>query len=548
MSQRSKSWFFDTPKTTSYGRLSQHNKPTESTFRDLLDSLTLKEEAGDTASESQQGLVKLCTDANAKSRTSASSGMQTLVRPHQLPMLIATGTTEIASGVSTNSTGISISGVSITSGSNSRLSYKIEFVPNVIATKATPTVADYGLITDTADSGTPKRVLLSTIAALAGGYWTVSGSEIYPSSAYTLKSTGDVYLDTASVSDTRYIYSKLAANDHGSPLHIHGCDGLGTAKSGGSLYIYPGAATGGGTSGNLYLCYNGTSAFGYMGIGGAVVGSNLISIHGNVYLNGKATIVTPGGGAITHFYGVNASGEITTRTPKEAGDTLVGATLAARAMLIFDGSAYSYLSTGSTIDKYLRVNSGGNLEFGDLDLAGKIVNTSVAAGAAISLSKLAVLTASRALVADGAGVISVSSVTSTELGYLAGATSSLQTQMDNISSKSSGNGIEYKTTDFLVATDNASWYIMNVTSNAIDAELPALSSVEIGDTRKFTTKFSSGSFAATISVSGGTGDAIKDNDLSEPTSITISGATGSSVTLVKRTSGYWEVMETIVLV
>ncbi len=40
------------------------------------------------------------------------------------------------------------------------------------------------------------------------------------------------------------------------------------------------------------------------------------------------------------------------------------------------------------------------------------------ASAAIALSKLAALTASRAVVTDGSGVITISSVTSTELGYL----------------------------------------------------------------------------------------------------------------------------------
>jgi hypothetical protein len=50
--------------------------------------------------------------------------------------------------------------------------------------------------------------------------------------------------------------------------------------------------------------------------------------------------------------------------------------------------------------------------------ANAVVNASVASGAAIAFSKMADLTASRALVSDGSGDVSVSSVTSTELGYL----------------------------------------------------------------------------------------------------------------------------------
>lgn len=60
----------------------------------------------------------------------------------------------------------------------------------------------------------------------------------------------------------------------------------------------------------------------------------------------------------------------------------------------------------------------------------KLVDANIDAAAAITLSKLAALTVSRALVSDGSGVVSVSSVTSTELGYLSGVTSAVQTQIN----------------------------------------------------------------------------------------------------------------------
>lgn len=59
-----------------------------------------------------------------------------------------------------------------------------------------------------------------------------------------------------------------------------------------------------------------------------------------------------------------------------------------------------------------------------------VVNASVSASAAIAFSKMADLTTSRALVSDGSGDVSVSDVTSTELGYLDGVTSAIQTQID----------------------------------------------------------------------------------------------------------------------
>lgn len=63
-----------------------------------------------------------------------------------------------------------------------------------------------------------------------------------------------------------------------------------------------------------------------------------------------------------------------------------------------------------------------------LDLA--ITDAEVAAGAAIAVNKLAAVTASRALVSDGSGFLSASSVTATELGYVSGVTSAIQTQLD----------------------------------------------------------------------------------------------------------------------
>lgn len=70
--------------------------------------------------------------------------------------------------------------------------------------------------------------------------------------------------------------------------------------------------------------------------------------------------------------------------------------------------------------------------------ASTIVNADVNAAAAIAYSKLAALTANRALVSDGSGVVSVSSVTNVELGYLSGVTSSVQTQFSGKLSLSGG--------------------------------------------------------------------------------------------------------------
>ena len=59
-----------------------------------------------------------------------------------------------------------------------------------------------------------------------------------------------------------------------------------------------------------------------------------------------------------------------------------------------------------------------------------IVNADIKSSAAIAFSKMATLTASRALVSSGDGELEVSAVTSTEIGYLDGVTSAIQTQLD----------------------------------------------------------------------------------------------------------------------
>ena len=59
-----------------------------------------------------------------------------------------------------------------------------------------------------------------------------------------------------------------------------------------------------------------------------------------------------------------------------------------------------------------------------------ITNSEVSGTAAIALSKLGTTTASRALVTSGTGAIEVSAVTSTEIGYLDGVSSNIQTQLN----------------------------------------------------------------------------------------------------------------------
>jgi hypothetical protein len=65
------------------------------------------------------------------------------------------------------------------------------------------------------------------------------------------------------------------------------------------------------------------------------------------------------------------------------------------------------------------------------DYNGNITNANISASASITLSKLAGLTASRALASTAGGVITVSTATSAELDYLSGVTSAIQTQLNS---------------------------------------------------------------------------------------------------------------------
>ena len=113
-----------------------------------------------------------------------------------------------------------------------------------------------------------------------------------------------------------------------------------------------------------------------------------------------------------------------------AADAITGAKIADDAINsehYTDGS----IDTAHIADDQITQAKVANDAIGADELASNaVVNASVASGAAIAFSKMADLTASRALVSDGSGDVSVSAVTSTEVGYLDGVTSAVQTQLD----------------------------------------------------------------------------------------------------------------------
>jgi len=135
--------------------------------------------------------------------------------------------------------------------------------------------------------------------------------------------------------------------------------------------------------------------------------------------------ITASGGFIGNLTG-NVTGNLT--------GTASAATLAASATALATGRTIAL--TGDVTYTSGSFDGTGNVTGTASIGSGVIVNDDVNASAAIAFSKMADLTASRALVSDGSGDVSVSAVTSTEIGYLDGVTSGIQTQLDGKASTS----------------------------------------------------------------------------------------------------------------
>jgi len=115
---------------------------------------------------------------------------------------------------------------------------------------------------------------------------------------------------------------------------------------------------------------------------------------------------------------------VTGKLLKSSAATIVNADVNASAAI-----AYSKLNLATSIVN-ADVNASAAIAYSKLNLATSIINADVNASAAIALSKLAATTASRALISDASGFVSAATTTSTEIGYVNGVTSAIQTQIN----------------------------------------------------------------------------------------------------------------------
>lgn len=158
-----------------------------------------------------------------------------------------------------------------------------------------------------------------------------------------------------------------------------------------------------------------------------------------IYLKSKETNIASTG--ILRL--ANASTGLVWRNQANSGD--LSLTVNASNQLTFNGSPIaasasltdSHIFVGNALNQPVDVAMTGDIGISNTGAtsiqSGVIVNGDINASAAIAVSKLATLTVSRIVTSDGSGFLTTTaSPTLTELGYVGGVTSAIQTQLNTL--------------------------------------------------------------------------------------------------------------------
>lgn len=237
----------------------------------------------------------------------------------------------------------------------------------------------------------------------------------------------------------------------------------------------------------------------------AISTSCLQKTGGSFTLSADANVSGSGYGLVSTYYkssgsNISTAGVVRLANGEEiswrnnANDGNISLSVNSSDQLEFNGVALVNSSLG-TAYQVLATNSGATAQEWT-----KIDNNHIAAAAAIAVNKLAALTASRAVVSDGSGFITASAATATEVGYLTGVSSAIQTQLDA------------KIDDFSGTTDN-----VIVRTNGTGGDSIQESGVVIDDSDNI-------SGVANITLSG-------DIDMSSDATLDIGGTTATTVNI-----------------
>jgi len=137
---------------------------------------------------------------------------------------------------------------------------------------------------------------------------------------------------------------------------------------------------------------------------------------------------------------ITTAGKVDLSALEIDGGTDIGEALVDADLIVVDNGAggTNRKSEMSRVATYIESGISGDITISSGTAAigsGVIVNADVNASAALEFSKMENLTASRALVSDSNGDVSAATTTSTEIGYVNGVTSAIQTQLDAKSTK-----------------------------------------------------------------------------------------------------------------
>ena len=183
-------------------------------------------------------------------------------------------------------------------------------------------------------------------------------------------------------------------------------------------------------------------------VGGTTTSQTITALTSTTIGNGGTTAITMSGANVTVAGDLTVEGTTTTvdSTTINIQNSFVfeGATADAHEtnLTTVDPTADRTISLPNATGTIVLKDSTDTLTNKSIDSDNNtitnIVNADIKSAAGINFSKMEDLTTSRALVSDGNGDVSVSAVTATEIGYLDGVTSSIQTQLDTALTSTTG--------------------------------------------------------------------------------------------------------------